>query len=162
MKNFFLAVLLFLFIPVTGIFAQQEQGVTSNLETYLITTDASGDEVTEEVSEIQPGDTIEYRLTYTNNNQNDITNLVPVLPIPNGMQYLDGSASPSLERASIQNTGGNFQSLPLTRTVTNSEGQQTTEPIPAEEYRRLQWSVSSLESGASVTLTARVTVNDVN
>jgi len=161
MKKFVIATLLSLLVPVLGVYAQESQGVSSNLETFLITTDASGNEVAEEVSEIQPGDTIEYRLTYTNNNQDAISNLVPVLPIPNGMQYLDGSASPSLEAASIQNTGGNFRPLPLTRTITNEQGEQVTETIPAEEYRRLQWSVPTLEGGASITLTARVTVNDV-
>ena len=156
-----IALTVLLAIQFSGALAQNEGPVTSELTAFKITTDESGEEVATEVAEIQPADTIEYRLTYTNNSDGAISNLVPVLPIPAGMQYLEDTASPVLNAASTQTTGDDFQAPPLTRTVTTEDGEQVTEQVPTVEYRRLQWTVSTLEAGASVTLTARVLVNEM-
>lgn len=153
---------IFLFAQVLVIQAQGNEDVTSELTTYRISTDDAGNETAVEVSEFQPGDTIEYRLTYTNNTENDISNLVPTLPIPVGVQYLDDTAEPAISSASLSSTGNNFQELPMTREVTQQEGETVEQEVPANEFRRLRWMVDSLAAQESVTLRARVQVNDVN
>ncbi|SMO96230.1 DUF11 domain-containing protein [Gracilimonas mengyeensis] len=135
-----------------------QDGVSSELNAFLITTNQNGAEVSTEVTEVSPGDLIEYRLTYQNNLPSGITQLTPVLPVPSGTEYQEGTASPELYRASISNQGDDFQSLPLMREVTLPSGEVESQEVPAEEYRRLQWVVSSLDAGESVTLSARVRV----
>lgn len=141
-------------------FAQQGDGVTSVLEVFRITVDANGQEISVATTEVTPGDVIEYRLTYTNNLDNGITELRPILPIPIGMEYQLESASPSPEGASLSNTGNTFQNLPLTRQVRQPDGTTTEEQVPGREYRRLRWLVPSLEAGDQVILVARVRVID--
>ena len=165
MKNRLKIVLTFLsLIIAANVFAQQGQGVAQILEAYLITVDSSGNEIqtpiTEENSGITPGDVIEYRQILTNNLDNGITQLQPVLPIPIGMEYVLESASPSPEGASLSNTGNTFQRLPLTRTVRQPDGTTVEEEVPGREYRRLRWLVPSLEAGDQVILVARVKVID--
>ena len=164
MKNkcTFITILLLGF--TANVFAQDGQGVAQILEAYRITIDDNGNEIqtliTEENSGVTPGDVIEYRQTLTNNLDNGITLLRPMLPIPIGMEYQLESASPSAEGASLSSTGNNFQNLPLTRTVRQPDGTTTQELVPGREYRRLRWLVPSLEAGDQVILVARVKVID--
>lgn len=140
--------------------AQQNNGVVSVLEQLLVTVDENGQEILTPTEEAKPGDTLVYRVTYTNNLDNGITELRPVLPIPIGMEYLLESATPNAEGASLSNTGNTFQNLPLTRQVRQPDGTTIEELVPGREYRRLRWLVPSLEAGEQVILVARVKVID--
>lgn len=158
MKNksiFLLTILLGLAVQS---YAQQSSGVSSVLEVYKITMNDDGEETATETTEVTPGDLIEYRLIYTNNLGNSISQLTPVLPIPVGMEYVLESASPSAEGASLSNTGNTFQRLPLTRQVRQPDGTTAEELVPSREYRRLRWLVPSLNAGEQVILVARVKV----
>lgn len=140
--------------------AQQSEGVTSTLQVYNITVNDDGEEIATETTEVTPGDIIEYRMTYTNNLDNSITNLQPILPIPVGMEFVLESASPNPEGASLSNSGDSFQRLPLTRQVRQPDGTTVEEEVPSREYRRLRWMVPSLNAGDQVILVARVKVID--
>ena len=152
---------LFIFVLFLGLsvntFAQSGE-VSSVLKAYQITIDADGNEVATEVTEVKPGDIIEYRLTYQNETGRDISQLMPVLPIPLEMFYLGSTASPQLSGASVSTIANDFRQPPLTRQVTLPDGSQVNRVIPAQEYRRLQWLVPALAAGESITLTARVEV----
>lgn len=150
-------ILFVLFLGLSVNAAAQSGGLPSELKVFQITLDADSNEVATEVTEVKPGDIIEYRLTYTNNTGGDITQLKPVLPIPLQMFYL-GEASPALSGASLSPIADDFRQPPLTRQVTLPDGSQVNRTIPAEEYRRLQWVVPALAAGESITLTARVEV----
>ncbi|HAH50796.1 MAG TPA: hypothetical protein DCL80_05820, partial [Balneola sp.] len=93
---------------------------------------ADGNEVATEVTEIKPGDIIEYRLTYQNETDGSLTQITPVLPIPLEMFYLDNSASPELSGASVSPTANDFRQPPLTRQVTLPDGSQVNRVIPAQ------------------------------
>ncbi|MEO1021084.1 MAG: hypothetical protein AAFW89_00955 [Bacteroidota bacterium] len=162
MKKQLSILLLVLLGTVSQIMAQQNAigPVSSVIEVYVITTDNSGNEVATKTEQVTPGDVVEYRVIYTNNQNEGITNLQPVLPIPLGMEFIMNSPSPQVEGASISNTGQDFQRLPLTRTVRKPDGATVTEEIPVREYRRLRWMVPSLGARESVTLRARVKVID--
>lgn len=155
----FFLILLYLSLVSQSAFAQQDEDVSSELTAFKITLNESGDEVATEVSEVSPGDLIEYRLTYTNNTGESITNLVPTLPIPADTYYMASTASPEIERASYLFSGNNFQVPPLTREETLSSGLKTTRQVLPEEYSRLQWTIDTIEGGESATLIARVRVS---
>ena len=139
--------------------AQQNEDVSSELTVFKITLNESGEEVATEVDEVRPGDLIEYRLTYTNNTNESITNLVPTLPVPADMYYVAETASPEIKRAAYLSNGDNFQEPPLTREETLSSGLKTIKEVLPQEYRRLQWTIDSIEGGDSVLLVARVKVS---
>jgi len=152
---------LFLFVLFLGLsvntYAQNED-LSSVLRVYKISIDAEGNEVATEVTEVKPGDIIEYRLTYQNETDGDLTQITPVLPIPPEMFYLESTASPALSGASVSTIANDFRQPPLTRQVTLPDGSQVNRVISAQEYRRLQWLVPALAAGESITLTARVEV----
>lgn len=157
-KHIFFTIL-FLGLAVQS-FAQQSNEISSVLEVYKITMDDNGDEIATITTEVTPGDLIEYRLTYTNNLGNSISQLMPLLPVPFGMEYQLRSATPNLEGASLSNTGNTFQRLPLTRQVRQPDGTTVEQEVPGREYRRLRWLVPSLNAGEQVILVARVKVID--
>lgn len=158
-RSSFFAIIIALGLVVQS-HAQQNDPVQSVLEVYKITVDEEGEEIASETTEVTPGDLIEYRLTYTNNLDEGISQLNPILPIPVGMAYEIGSASPNLEGASLSNTGNTFQNVPLTRQVRRPDGTTVEEEVPGREYRRLRWLVPSLGAGDQVILVARVKVID--
>lgn len=141
----------------SGVQAQNED-VSSTLQVFRITTNEMGEVMAERVVNIQPGDTLEYRLEYTNNMAGPISNLQPVLPIPAGLQYIAGTAEPQLFKASLDSTGNTFQSLPIRQQITLESGLVTEREVPARQFRRLQWSIPDLGGDESVILTARMHV----
>jgi uncharacterized repeat protein (TIGR01451 family) len=151
-----------IFLAFTQLTFAQSEDVSSTLEVYKITTNQQGEETAEEVTTITRGDTLEYQVTYTNNLPNSISNLQPVLPIPTGIEYMANTAEPEINTASLSPSGSNFQQLPIMREETTESGLATENEVPAREYRRLRWSVPSLDSQNSVTVTARVQVIQAN
>ena len=152
---------LFLFVLFLGLSVNtsaQNEDLSAVLKAFKITINAEGSEVATEVTEVKPGDIIEYRLTYQNETDGNLTQITPVLPIPLEMFYLESTASPELSGASISPNANDFRKPPLTRQVTLPDGSQVNRVIPAQEYRRIQWLVPALAAGESITLTARVEV----
>ena len=117
--------------------------VTSAAGTKLVPTDAA-----------QPGDTIEYQVTYSNKGAAPAKDVLATLPVPQGgLAYLADSATPAAVQASVDGT--TFAPLPLSRTVTR-EGKQVTEPVPVSEYRFLRWKLGDIKPGASTTVSSRM------
>ena len=117
--------------------------VTSAAGTKLVPTDA-----------VQPGDTIEYQVTYSNKGAAPAKDVLATLPVPQGgLAYLADSATPAAVQASVDGT--TFAPLPLSRTVTR-EGKQVTEPVPVSEYRFLRWKLGDIKPGASTTVSSRM------
>lgn len=136
----------------------QSTDVASELSVFKVVRDAKGKETFEDTASVKPGDTIEYRLTYTNRRVDPITNLKPILPVPAGTVYLKDSASPKPSGVTLVDNGP-IVAFPPTRKVKNDKGKEVVQPVPPEEFRSLQWSVSRLNPGASVTFKARMTIN---
>lgn len=129
-----------------------------DLKVYRIEIDADNNETAVEITEVTPGDLVEYRLTCTNTGANAVTQVLPDMMVPDGMQYLEGTATPALRGASLSLRQKNFQTIPLIRRETLPSGLVVNREVPAEEYRQLQWLVPTLGAGESVTLSARVKV----
>ena len=140
-------------------FAQNGE-VQSRLTVQKVIVSDSGEEL-EAVSSVKPGDTVEYRLVYTNERTDQISNLKPVLPIPMGMNYLAETASPSLYAASLVYEGG-FESAPLMRRITLENGENIEELVDRSQYKQLQWLISDLDPGETVEISVRMRVADTN
>lgn len=117
--------------------------VTTATGTKLVATDAA-----------QPGDTIEYQVTYSNKGTTPAHDVLATLPVPKGgLAYLPDSAAPAAVMASLD--GATFAPLPLTRSVMRA-GRQVTETVPASEYRFLRWKLGEIKPGASTTVSSRM------
>ena len=109
-----------------------------------------------EAKQAQFGDVIEYRLTLTNRTGGAVTKLRPVLPIPQTMEYLPGTAVPKNVEASLD--GKDFKPAPLSRKVTKPDGTVKVVKVPYSEYRHLRWDVGDLAADATIVVKARVKV----
>lgn len=104
----------------------------------------------------QPGDVIQYTAVYSNTGGQALRNLAPTLPIPVGMEFIAGSASPKPAFASVD--GKKFEPYPIRRTLKLADGREIVAEVPASEYRALRWTASDLSPSAAVTTIARVRV----
>jgi uncharacterized repeat protein (TIGR01451 family) len=129
------------------------------LTAFLVKTDAQGKEVLEPAQAAQPGDTIEYRLSYRNATEEAVTGLNLDLPIPEGTTWVQGSAEPNQPQARTA-AGDGYAPIPLMRVVKDSNGQEKSVPVPIQEYRSLRWGVEQLGAGQSFDIKARVRVLD--
>lgn len=104
----------------------------------------------------RPGETIEYRATYTNASSHVAKDVEATLPVPQGLEYLPNSAAPIRLLASLD--GRSYAPVPLTRRVKTASGQIEVREVPATEYRSLRWSVGDLAPHASREVKARMRV----
>jgi len=101
-----------------------------------------------------PGDTIEYQVTYRNGGTTPARQTKAVLPVPaGGMAYLPDTALPASVEASLD--GKTFAPVPLKREVMK-EGKKVTETVPPTEYRFLRWDLGDLPAGQAVTVKSRM------
>ena len=99
----------------------------------------------------RPGDVIEYRLSFSNNTQGPVRDVVFDDPVPAGMVYILGSAG--ADRADVQvqfsiDGGESYQSSP------EIEVQEPTgivrRPAPPERYTHVRWTVTGVVAAGDV------------
>nr|WP_314626839.1 hypothetical protein [uncultured Noviherbaspirillum sp.] len=102
-----------------------------------------------------PGETLEYRATYTNRGAAVARSVLATLPVPEaGVEYVDASAVPGKVMASVD--GKQFAPAPLQRVVTLPDGSRKSEPVPPSEYRYLRWNLGDLDAGKSTVVRSRM------
>lgn len=130
--------------------------VSAKLVQKLITTAADGKELLTDVSQVKPGDKLQYELTYSNAGTSGVKGLLATLPIPAGTTYQPDTAMPP--PAAVSADGVQFSNPPLKRQIERN-GKVVEETIPPQEYKALRWSIGDLAGNGSVTVKARVEVN---
>ena len=146
---FFLCLAQLLGAPVFA--ADSDVAVT--MQAFRVVTTAKGAELVRTES-AQPGETIEYQVTYRNGGKTPARDVIATLPVPAaGMAYLPDSAAPAAVQASVD--GKQFAPVPLQRTVLR-DGRQVTEAVPVSEYRFLRWKLGDLAARQSATVTSRM------
>lgn len=137
--------------------ATSAPALKSELQAFVVVTDAKGQEQFQKAEGVKPGDVIEYRMSHRNISKNLVNKLQFDLPIPVGTTWLKDQAAPAKPMASAV-IGGEFEALPLMRTVKDAKGVEKKVPVPIEQYRVLRWSLPSLAAGQSFEARARVRV----
>lgn len=133
--------------------------VSGNIQAFLINNDAVSEAP---VAQAEPGDVIEYRLVFTNSGESDVFGLNVVNPIPENTTFVSLSAStkiPSIFKVSIDG-GETFESTPVKRIETQSDGSQKEVVIPPSMYTHVQWKADKplLSDGGEHTYSYRVTI----
>jgi uncharacterized repeat protein (TIGR01451 family) len=118
---------------------------------------AHGKEVFTAADQARPGDVLEYRTTCRNTTGTAVRQVMAVLPLPAGVEYVPGSATPAAVEASLD--GRTFEPVPVMRRVRAADGRSVMREVPASEYRALRWSVGQLGGGAERTVTARARIS---
>ncbi|EKF75941.1 hypothetical protein A11A3_00565 [Alcanivorax hongdengensis A-11-3] len=130
------------------------------MKSYLVVSN-DGKEVFSEAKEAAPGDTIEYRLTYTNTSDQPLAGLVVTGPIPANTAYLKGSAHssvPAVFTVSVDD-GKSFSAEPVKKTVKGADGQQKNVTVDPSAYTQLRWAPKGkLPAGKVQTYRYRVSV----
>lgn len=110
--------------------------LTSEMKAFVIESDASGTLKRNETEEVEPGDTVEYELTYRNVSDAPISGLIVSAPVPSETAFVPDSAmgiADSIFEVSVDN-GETWTSPPVYR-----EGDAGREEIPASEYDLVRW-----------------------
>ncbi len=113
-------------------------------------------EVLELADKAKPGDVIEYSAVYRNPSK-PVKDVLATLPVPQGMEYIAGSAAPKTVMASLE--GKTFAAMPLKRQVKLADGKTVEQLVPYSEYRFLQWKLGDMANKASFKVSARMRVS---
>ena len=135
--------------------ATAQDPVKVNLQVFKVAS-VNGKESLVQSKTVKPGETLEYRATYSNVSKKNISNLAATLPVPKGMEFVSQSAKPAAVDASVD--GQLFAPVPLMRKKL-SGGE---EPVPMSEYRALRWKSVDLPAGKSYEVSARMRVSAAN
>jgi len=132
----------------------------SRMTAFLVEQDEEGKERLTEVSQVKPGQLIEYALEYSNVSDRDLTEVSIIGPIPGGTQYIASSAQPSknaIPEFSIDNAV-TFHPEPVKYKVRLPDGSEAEKIATADMYTQIRWELSSMNAGEKLTLKYRVQV----
>ncbi|HEX2099735.1 MAG TPA: hypothetical protein VHF69_03670 [Candidatus Synoicihabitans sp.] len=112
---------------------------------FKVTEDAFGNEALLPAEEARPGDVLLYRAAYRNSGKSALREVAAHVPVPPGLAYVNDSARPAAEAASID--GRAFFSIA-----------QPPTPTPPPTWRTLRWAARDLAAGADFTVELRARV----
>lgn len=137
--------------------AAAQEAIQVRLSQVKIIKAKDGKEQQVDATNVLPGDIVEYRVVYRNVSKGRVSGLLADLPIPEGLAYIAGSATPAanLRAAAVRApTQASFAALPLMR----KDAAGKAVPLPLSEYRVLRWTIGTLDPGAQVVVAARAKV----
>jgi uncharacterized repeat protein (TIGR01451 family) len=143
----------------------QDGPLESLLDVYRVDfqelADGTTVEVLIEAEEAAPGEMLEYVLTYRNTGEQVLRGFVIKNRVPENTSYLAESDSADIGAEFLVSIdyGITWEDVPVTRTVTDSSGNERTITIPAEQYTNISWVVNEdLEPENQFELRYRVTI----
>lgn len=147
------SVLFLILLPAYG----ESQGDIDVQLTILKVESLAGKEILAPVATIKPGDVLKYELVYKVKGEDEVLELLAQLPIPEGMEYIPGTAKPAEVQASLD--GNDFSPFPLQRKIITDKNPEALEEIPMAEIRYIGWLKRGLGPGEEVTVSAYLKVN---
>ena len=136
--------------------AQVQKDVHATLTVQKVVVVSDGKESFLPADQAAPQEILLYTAVYTNRTGGAVKGLAAMLPIPQGVEYLPGSAKPPGAEASTD--GVTFRPIPLKRTVKSADGTEREELVPAGEYRKLRWNVGEMAVDTSFSASARAKI----
>jgi uncharacterized repeat protein (TIGR01451 family) len=157
----------FAFFAVAGSVAaiaanQQRSPLSSDMKAFVVNVDSKGHEVLRAAKQAEPGQTIQYQLTYANHGKKSLKGLVVTGPIPSHTHYLANTAKTKVNSARLVSIDGGktFEKEPVKRQQKMANGKVKTVVIPASKYTHIRWTANSpLNASGKQVYTYRVKVN---
>jgi uncharacterized repeat protein (TIGR01451 family) len=123
---------------------QEEDGVVLSIQAWqeeMVRNDAGESEMRRtELTSIVPGDTVIYRISYANKGSQPAENVMINNPIPEYMQYVNGSALGQGSSITFSADGGVVYDTPQNLTVVGEDG--TRRSALPDEYTAIRWALS--------------------
>jgi len=137
--------------------AQASVGLSMKAEKEIVVTDDNGGKTTKRIgvavldehgdksthsieAAVVPGDEVVYTIDYTNQSKDVTTDVVITNPIPEHMNYEDGSAKGANSRIEFSTDGKHF-AAPEKLTVSTADG--GSRPARAEDYTHVRWTLTA-------------------
>lgn len=143
-------------VVVMPSYGADEETIAVDLTVQKVEKFAEG-EIFGNAESVRPGDLLQYQIIYKIRGKDEILELLAQLPIPEGMEYVSGSALPSAVQGSID--GKEFSPVPMQREIEAGKGEKSMEMIALPDYRILGWPMRGLAPGDEVRVSARFRVN---
>ncbi len=165
-KTYFTAIALAVSVTLGGLAVANskpvDQPLQSSMQAYVISTDKAGKDVAKPATEVEPGQVVEYRLTYKNVSDQALKGIAVTGPIPNATDYMAETAGTKAESDFVVSIDGGktFEAEPVKRIVTDENGKQVEKIIPPSEYSHVRWNLKQpLSAGETETFVYRSVVN---
>lgn len=126
-----------------SVVAKDKPTLVSSMQAYLVKTNAQGKEYRQPAKQTEPGQILEYNLSYVNQMRKPLSGLVVSGPIPANTSYVANSASTAIASDLLVSIdgGATFEREPVRRQMKMPNGQMKTVIIPAEKYTNVRWNV---------------------
>jgi uncharacterized repeat protein (TIGR01451 family) len=113
-----------------------------------------------EAGEASPGDTIRVTLTLSNTGDEKAINLVIDNPVPEGAQYIQGTASEDLVTPLFSvDDGKTFKNVSLlTFDITLPDGTRETRKASPENYTTIRWTIPEIAAGGTRTVSFKALI----
>lgn len=123
-----------------SVYAEKMEPLSSQMDAYLVVTDKDGKENLKPAEEVVPKDKLEYQLTYTNNTEKPLKNLVITGPIPQNTFFVSGTNNTKIKSDFVVSIDGGktFEPEPVKRMVMK-DGKEVEVIIPPEKYTAIRW-----------------------
>jgi len=121
-----------------------EDPIQGTMQAFVVEK-ADDKETLKVANDVEPKQLLEYQLEYTNKSQTNIDGLTVVGPVPEGTEYVSDTAGANVSANLLVSIDGGktFESEPVVRTETKSNGEVVEKIIPAEQYTHLKWTAAS-------------------
>lgn len=115
----------------------------NTMTAYVVSMDKAGKEILNPATEVEPGQTVEYQLTYENTGANPLQDIIVTGPVPRVTAYIGKSAF-TQAKANLQvsiDGAKTFENEPVKRLVKDATGKKVEKIIPPSAYTHLRWSM---------------------
>lgn len=147
---------------VATVAAKKSTGpLKSDMKAFVVHTNAKGQERLSAVKKVEPGETIQYQLTYKNVSKKSLKDITVTGPIPSNTRFV-GKSTKTAVRSNVLvsiDGGKKFEKEPVRRLRTMANGKKKMVVIPAEKYTHVRWKTrSALNAGKKQVFSYRVKV----
>jgi len=147
MRNLVLATVLTAVVAIASP-AMADDPIQGTMQAFVVEK-ADDKETLKVANDVEPKQLLEYQLEYTNKSRDNINGLTVVGPVPEGTEYVSDTAGADVSANLLVSIDGGktFESEPVVRTETKSNGEVVEKIIPPEQYTHLKWTaVSAIEA----------------
>ncbi len=148
---------------VAGVSASKVKSpLSSEMKAFVVSKTASGKEKLSSATSAEPGQTIQYQLTYKNNGEGALKGLTVTGPVPANTHYLAKSSQTQVKSEVLVSIDGGktYEREPVKRMQVMADGSKKMVVIPAEKYTHIRWKTkSALQPGGKQLFSYRVKVN---
>ncbi len=115
----------------------------NSMAAYVVAMNQEGQEVLQPATEVEPGQVIEYALTYENTGTAALKDIIVTGPVPNATAYIGKSAYTAAKAELLVSIDGGktFEKEPVKRMVKDAAGKKVQKIIPPAEYTHVRWNM---------------------